>query len=70
MLVEGAPDRRLHLVGVEGAGVHPVDADAPRRELADDQLVVAERELGFRPQYRIGLARGGDGGLRLETARG
>jgi hypothetical protein len=30
----------------------------------------AERELGFRPQYRIGLARAGDGGLRLETARG
>jgi nucleoside-diphosphate-sugar epimerase len=29
----------------------------------------AERELGFRPQYRIGLARAGDGGLRLETAR-
>jgi nucleoside-diphosphate-sugar epimerase len=29
----------------------------------------AERELGFRPQYRIGLARTGDGGLRLETAR-
>jgi nucleoside-diphosphate-sugar epimerase len=29
----------------------------------------AERELGFRPQYRIGLARDGDGGLRLETAR-
>jgi nucleoside-diphosphate-sugar epimerase len=30
----------------------------------------AERELGFHPQYRIGLARAGDGGLRLETARG
>jgi len=29
----------------------------------------AERELGFRPQYRIGMARAGDGGLRLETAR-
>jgi hypothetical protein len=29
----------------------------------------AERQLGFRPQYRIGLARAGDGGLRLETAR-
>jgi nucleoside-diphosphate-sugar epimerase len=29
----------------------------------------AERELGFRPQYRIGLSRAGDGGLRLETAR-
>jgi nucleoside-diphosphate-sugar epimerase len=29
----------------------------------------ARRELGFRPQYRIGLARAGDGGLRLETAR-
>jgi UDP-glucose 4-epimerase len=29
----------------------------------------AERELGFRPQYRIGLTRSGDGGLRLETAR-
>jgi nucleoside-diphosphate-sugar epimerase len=29
----------------------------------------AERELGFRPQYRIGLARSGDGGLHLETAR-
>jgi len=29
----------------------------------------AERQLGFRPEYRIGLARTGDGGLRLETAR-
>jgi nucleoside-diphosphate-sugar epimerase len=29
----------------------------------------AERVLGFRPEYRIGMARAGDGGLRLETAR-
>jgi len=28
----------------------------------------AVAELGFRPQYRIGLARAGDGALRLETA--
>jgi UDP-glucose 4-epimerase len=28
----------------------------------------AERELGFRPSSRIGLARAGDGALRLETA--
>lgn len=28
----------------------------------------AERELGFRPAHRIGLARAGDGELRLETA--
>jgi UDP-glucose 4-epimerase len=28
----------------------------------------AERELGFRPHDRIGLARAGDGALRLETA--
>ncbi len=28
----------------------------------------ASTELGFRPQYRIGLARAGDGALRLETA--
>ncbi len=28
----------------------------------------AERELGFRPQYQIGLSRAGDGGLRLETS--
>ena len=28
----------------------------------------AERELGFRPAYRIGVATGGDGALRLETA--
>ena len=28
----------------------------------------AERELGFRPGDRIGLARAGDGTLRLETA--
>jgi nucleoside-diphosphate-sugar epimerase len=28
----------------------------------------AERELGFRPLDRIGLARAGDGALRLETA--
>jgi hypothetical protein len=25
-------------------------------------------QLGFRSQYRIGLARAGDGALRLETA--
>jgi nucleoside-diphosphate-sugar epimerase len=29
---------------------------------------LAERELGFRPRYRIGLERAGDGGLRLEVA--
>jgi nucleoside-diphosphate-sugar epimerase len=28
----------------------------------------AERELAFRPSYRIGLARAGDGALRLEAA--
>jgi len=28
----------------------------------------AERELGFRPGYQIGLSRSGDGHLRLETA--
>lgn len=28
----------------------------------------AEQELGFRPSYQIGLARAGDGALRLETA--
>ncbi len=28
----------------------------------------AERELGFRASYRVGLARAGDGALRLETA--
>ncbi len=28
----------------------------------------AERELGFRPIDRIGLARAGDGTIRLETA--
>ena len=28
----------------------------------------AERELGFRPLDRIGLARAGDGALSLETA--
>lgn len=28
----------------------------------------AERELGFRPEYRIGLARAGDGKMRIETA--
>jgi UDP-glucose 4-epimerase len=30
--------------------------------------VLAETELGFRPGYRIGLARSGDGSLSLETA--
>lgn len=28
----------------------------------------AERELGFRPGYRIGLARAGDGSIQLETS--
>jgi hypothetical protein len=27
----------------------------------------AERILGFRPHYHVGLARAGDGRLRLET---
>jgi hypothetical protein len=27
----------------------------------------AERELGFRPAYRVGPARAGDGRARLET---
>jgi nucleoside-diphosphate-sugar epimerase len=31
---------------------------------------LAERELAFRPTYRIGLARAGDGSLSLETAPG
>jgi nucleoside-diphosphate-sugar epimerase len=29
----------------------------------------ARRELGFRPVYRVGRSRDGDGRLRLETAR-
>jgi len=29
----------------------------------------AERELGFRPAYRVGLSRAGDGRVRVETAR-
>ena len=28
----------------------------------------AERRLGFRPGYRVGLSRGGDGQMRLETS--
>jgi UDP-glucose 4-epimerase len=29
----------------------------------------AERELGFRPSYRVGLARAGDGRVQLETSQ-
>ena len=29
---------------------------------------LAERVLGYRPSYRVGLARSGDGKLRVETS--
>jgi len=65
------------LLRAAGAGVGRLLRD-PYRDLFDGPHLRygftldtsrAERELGFHPQYRIGLARGGDGGLRLETAR-
>jgi UDP-glucose 4-epimerase len=52
-------------------GAHPLASDAALPQLRygftlDTSL--AEDELGFRPSYQIGLARAGDGALRLETA--
>jgi UDP-glucose 4-epimerase len=68
----GVPGPLLALVG---AGAHlagqaqGTDFDAPylRYGFTLDTRR-AERELGFRPLDRIGLARAGDGALRLETA--
>ena len=63
------------LLALFGAGAHlagralETDFDAPHLRYGftlDTRR--AERELGFRPLDRIGLARAGDGALRLETA--
>jgi nucleoside-diphosphate-sugar epimerase len=62
----GLADRASRLLGREPV---PGAADAARLRFGftlDTRR--AERELGFRPSNRIGLARAGDGSLRLETA--
>jgi UDP-glucose 4-epimerase len=62
----GLADRAGRLLGREAL---PGAADAARLRFGftlDTRR--AERELGFRPINRIGLARAGDGSLRLETA--
>ncbi len=52
-----------------GAGWLRLAADGPQlRHGFTLDTTRAERELGFRPGYRIGLARAGDGRVRLETA--
>ena len=64
--VLGLADRAARLLGREAL---PGAADAARLRFGftlDTRR--AERELGFRPCNRIGLARAGDGSLRLETA--
>jgi len=50
-----------------GAGSVPSDTPHLRYGFTLDTRR-AERDLGFRPSDRIGLARAGDGALRLETA--
>lgn len=58
--------RGANLLGVEGLRS---SLDGPYlRYGATLDTSRAERELGFRPGYQIGLSRGGDGSLRLETA--
>jgi len=62
----GLADRASRLLGREAV---PGAADAARMRFGftlDTRR--AERDLGFRPVNRIGLARAGDGSLRLETA--
>jgi nucleoside-diphosphate-sugar epimerase len=62
----GLAERASRLVGRETL---PGAADAARLRFGftlDTRR--AERELGFRPTNRVGLARAGDGSLRLETA--
>ncbi len=48
------------------------DIVSPARDgVIFDRYLKADRataKLGFRSRYRIGLARAGDGALRLETA--
>jgi len=55
--------RRLHIHGPSAA----FDGPHLRYGFTLDTRK-AERELGFRPGYRIGLAPAGDGSLQLETA--
>jgi nucleoside-diphosphate-sugar epimerase len=55
------------LVGAGRLGGLPGDGAALRYGFTLDTRR-AERELGFRPADRIGLASAGDGSLRLETA--
>jgi nucleoside-diphosphate-sugar epimerase len=62
----GLLDATERFIGVEsrlGAG-----GGAPLRYGFTLNTDRAAAELGFRSQYRIGLARAGDGALRLETA--
>jgi nucleoside-diphosphate-sugar epimerase len=59
-----AADRAAQLLGREAAGV----SGSHLRFGFTLDTRRAERELGFRATNRIGLARAGDGSLRLETA--
>jgi nucleoside-diphosphate-sugar epimerase len=52
-----------------GADPSPLPSDGPHLRYGFTlDTSRAERELGFRPRYRIGLARAGDGAIQLETA--
>ena len=63
-LLLGALDRAVRLLGRE--------AVVPSLERLRYGFTLdtrrAEQELGFHPAHRVGLARAGDGTLRLETA--
>jgi nucleoside-diphosphate-sugar epimerase len=57
------------VAGVLSGGWLRVSLDAPQLRYGFTlDTTRAERELAFRPSYRIGLARAGDGKLRIETA--
>ena len=57
------------VAGALSGGWLRISLDAPQlRHGFTLDTTRAERELGFRPSYRIGLARAADGKLRIETA--
>jgi UDP-glucose 4-epimerase len=64
-LLSGAA-RALRRLRLEGPGT-TLDSDHLRYGFTLDTRK-AERELGYRPGYRVGLAPAGDGRLQLETA--
>ena len=58
-----------HLAGLMGTSWLRISIDGPQlRNGFTLDTTRAREDLGFRPQYRIGLARAGDGRIQIETA--